>query len=330
MAKEIKFNLIIDGQAVRDIEGLKNSFNLDDILKYFKNGILERWLKVRNLDLYLNRLKTIDKTKNIVEIAKNILQVFEMKNIGDEVIYHIEFLKNRETDLDRISKTEIKTKSILENYHKRYKTLKENIDDSSNNLQYLKEAVNEIEREFYPLFKLEYTELLNRYLKDNILMMVAILMNRKLRKYILDNRDIRLKLSSIISIRDEMIKNVYSQYKSFRGLEPKLKDSVIIYKGDSSQKWINLETEDILILQSNAGTKLRDIYNSEKEISHIYAKGLIMQGLEFQSFKETHFVAYIPLKDIRGFVGEISIFRGETDGYWKDIEKPEIKQILEG
>ena len=50
MAKTIKFNLILDNYPVRNIEGMQEHFSIEDMLKYFKNGLLLRWLKVREYE----------------------------------------------------------------------------------------------------------------------------------------------------------------------------------------------------------------------------------------------------------------------------------------
>ena len=44
MAKKIKFNLICDGYSTRTIEDLQNHFSVEDMLKYYKNGLLAKWL----------------------------------------------------------------------------------------------------------------------------------------------------------------------------------------------------------------------------------------------------------------------------------------------
>ncbi|KOR27300.1 hypothetical protein TI05_19335 [Achromatium sp. WMS3] len=56
MAKTIKFNLIVDENPVRDIKGLQENFCIDDILAFYKNGLLQKWLKVRGFDDYLQRV----------------------------------------------------------------------------------------------------------------------------------------------------------------------------------------------------------------------------------------------------------------------------------
>lgn len=46
MAKTIKFNLICDEKPVRTIEDLQNSFSIEDVLNYYNNQLLHRWLRV--------------------------------------------------------------------------------------------------------------------------------------------------------------------------------------------------------------------------------------------------------------------------------------------
>ena len=47
MAKTVKFNLILDGFPVRNLEGLREHFSIEDMLEYYNNGLLVKWLDVR-------------------------------------------------------------------------------------------------------------------------------------------------------------------------------------------------------------------------------------------------------------------------------------------
>ena len=55
MAKTIKFNLICDNTPVRTIEDLQNNFSIEDVLDYYRNGLLCRWLKVRGYEEELKK-----------------------------------------------------------------------------------------------------------------------------------------------------------------------------------------------------------------------------------------------------------------------------------
>ena len=61
MTKTIKFNLVIDGNAVRTIEDLQNNFVLDDVIKYYHNGLLKKWLQVREYNIYIEKFITLKK-----------------------------------------------------------------------------------------------------------------------------------------------------------------------------------------------------------------------------------------------------------------------------
>ncbi len=319
MAKKIKFNLILDGKDVRDLDGLRKNFNLDDLLSYFQSELLHRWLDVRGFHKELNMVRTLSKDSDLLTIGKGLIEIFHNESSEDD-LYHLLFLQERRETLQRILQNAESHQDIIDEYHKRYELLKSEIFKNSNNFEYVKGAVREVEKSFLPLFRLEAKEFLGVVVKEYILVAMAILLNRNLRDFILKNRDISSKLSGVISLRDDMIKEIYNQFKSLKGVDNSIKAKIKNYRGDTSQQWIRLEDEDVLVLQSNAGTKLREPIESENEISHVYAKGTVLRGLEFQSFKESHFVKYISLKDIDGFIGAVSQFRGETDGYWKDIE----------
>ena len=43
MGKTIKFNPILDGNPARNLEGLQAHFFIEDMLMYYKNGLLLRW-----------------------------------------------------------------------------------------------------------------------------------------------------------------------------------------------------------------------------------------------------------------------------------------------
>lgn len=59
MTKAIKFNLILDGKPVRNLDELRDNFNIEDILTSYRNGSLKRWLETRGLEEELSKLKNI-------------------------------------------------------------------------------------------------------------------------------------------------------------------------------------------------------------------------------------------------------------------------------
>lgn len=86
MAKTIKFNLILDNYPVRNIEELQEHFSIEDMLKYFENGLLLRWLNVRGYDTQYDAVKNIDKSLNRKEIVMELVKIFEVVEMDDEDI----------------------------------------------------------------------------------------------------------------------------------------------------------------------------------------------------------------------------------------------------
>ena len=77
MAKTIKFNLICDQKPVRTIEDLQQNFSIEDVLAYYHNGLLERWLRVRGYVEQLEKVTAIVETKDI-DIIKKLIEIFEV------------------------------------------------------------------------------------------------------------------------------------------------------------------------------------------------------------------------------------------------------------
>jgi hypothetical protein len=333
MAKRVKFNLIIDDKAVRDLNGIKENFNIDDLIDYYYSGILERWLDVRGFEDELNRIRDI-KSNKLFDIVTKLADIFQVQNSNlEKAIYHIEYIREKREKLEQFRKDEFQISDIIDSYHNGYNRQKSIILENSSNRALIKESVSIIENEYLELFKLNYRAFFVDFFLNSPLTVLPILMNKKLRGFLLQDVDIHKEIKSIMDIRDNEIKKIYSQFKSLKGLNREYESIVKEFKTNTDHSWQTVETQEVLILQSNSGTKIREIglinKNSEEhELTHIYAKGVILKGFEFYSYKESHFVKYIRLSDINGFIGAIRCFRGETNGYWKDIESDEKSYLI--
>lgn len=75
MAKTVKFNLIMDNHPVRNIEGLQEHFSIEDMLKYYENGLLIRWLNVRGYYNYLEEVEKIDASEDKKIIITKLIKI---------------------------------------------------------------------------------------------------------------------------------------------------------------------------------------------------------------------------------------------------------------
>lgn len=86
MAKTIKFNLILDNYPVRNIEGMQEHFSIEDMLKYFDNGLLLRWLNVRGYEKEYEKVSAIDKNADKKTIITELVKIFEVVDLDDSEI----------------------------------------------------------------------------------------------------------------------------------------------------------------------------------------------------------------------------------------------------
>lgn len=129
MAKTIKFNLICDGNPIRRIEDLTDNFSIEDVLAYYENGLLKKWLKVRGYTEHLEKVEEI-LTENQLDIIKALIGIFEIEldeNKVKEDTYILEYKMKREHLIDEYKKNNYDIESIVDDYHQGYDELVQSI-----------------------------------------------------------------------------------------------------------------------------------------------------------------------------------------------------------
>lgn len=142
MAKTIKFNLILDNYPVRNIEGLQEHFSIEDMLKYFENGLLLRWLNVRGYEKQYAAVEAIDKSLNKKEIVMALVEIFEVVEMEaadiEKAIGILTYL-DEEKELNAIYKENaFSKKQIIDDYHSGYSALVVHMEENKDNMAILK------------------------------------------------------------------------------------------------------------------------------------------------------------------------------------------------
>ncbi|MEN3954119.1 hypothetical protein [Ligilactobacillus salivarius] len=192
MAKTIKFNLILDNHPVRNIEELQEHFSIEDMLKYFENGLLLRWLKVRGYEKEYIAVENIGKSLGNKDIIVSLLKIFKMNDIDiDDIEKEVSILEyqNEKRKLNEIYKENSFTKEqIIEDYHAGYNALILHIEKNKDNMAILKADAVQMEREYSRLFSLNYYELYFRLLNSAPKAIFAMLTRDIFRKCWLDEK----------------------------------------------------------------------------------------------------------------------------------------------
>ncbi|MBF0228233.1 MAG: hypothetical protein HQK63_01355 [Desulfamplus sp.] len=225
MTKPIKFNLILDGKPIRDITGLEENFNIDDLLEHYKSGVLQRWLKIRQHSDLLAKVEAITE-KDDLKIAESLVNIFGIslnkQEIGDAV-YPIIFRRTKENQLKEYEKNSLMEKAVINKYHEDYRSLCEGLKKSKTDYSFVKHSLKKMESEFFGLYEMNYSALFLDLIKESPLSVFGILAADKkqqsLRSLFLSNSQIKT------SIKDYVDKTlVFWVNEQVKNEEPKIDD----------------------------------------------------------------------------------------------------------
>ena len=82
----------MDENAVRNMDGLRENFSIEDLLKYYKNGLLLRWLEVREYQKEAEQVKNL-KAVDDKAIIRELAHIFKLEIEDREIDKSTEILK---------------------------------------------------------------------------------------------------------------------------------------------------------------------------------------------------------------------------------------------
>ena len=313
MAKTIKFNLILDNHPVRNIEELQEHFSIEDMLKYFENGLLLRWLKVRGYEKEYIAVENIDKSLDNKDIIVSLLKIFKMNDIDiDDIEKEVSILEyqNEKRKLNEIYKENSFTKEqIIEDYHTGYNSLILHMEKNKENMAILKADAVQMEREYSKLFSLNYYELYFRLLDSAPKAIFAMLTRDIFRKYWLDEESNSNKQTGPIKSNNENMTNMANMImKSLDRTKETILKNHLSENGGYVDQIMNSLSEDAYVDQenSNRNTKLD-------------AKIQIKSSIE----------SLLNSKSAEKILGDdLKIVRENTEEMWDPIEKSTVKVLI--
>lgn len=312
MAKTIKFNLICDEKPVRTIEDLQNNFSIEDVLAYYNNKLLHRWLSVRGYASELEKVSAISGS-DPMEIIKELIRIFDVVTDTEKVeesIYMLKYLDERKELCAIYERENYKAKSIIDDYEAGYRRLVDGILENPNDVAVIKANIAEMVSNYAWILKLNHRELFYTLIEnDSILAIMCLLMVEECRNYYLldndddndddsddDNDDDDDDDERRMEDRRRMYKELCDFYhEKFYLLERHLHSSY----GSTDNRWKNLEPKGKKYMIISMGLKLyvRSAENEEEAFSHddIKLHFPIVDGIDFKTpppMKGTRCVLY--------------------------------------
>lgn len=293
MAKTIKFNIIVDGKPVRDLEDLRNNFAIEDILEYYHNGLLKRWLNVRGYDELFAEVNKIAGSTSL-ELIDNLIRIFEIEHDPQKIkegVAILEFIEERKELLDVYEKRNFLAQSIIEDYHSGYDGIIFDIIQHKEDMPQIKAYIREIENRYFGLFQLNHLDMYYTLINHAPLAVFAIMMNEKLRKYFIKSDNCSASTIEIYEDITGLVANNRFQLKEYLGTELK------IFKGDTQAYWKDLEppSRKCLILGMANGNYVRSsgVFGEELTSKDVNGQYLILDGIDYKSNNSTHEFLYM-------------------------------------
>lgn len=227
MSKPINFNLVLNNTTITNVEDLQKNFSIDEMLWYFHNGLLKKWLAVRGLDNYLNSLNEI-KSYNNKDITFGLIKIFDINIPESKVNEELEIINNTERRilmLEEYKKINYNTKKIISDYHAGYYDLVNDIVKNSDDISKINALVKILDENYMECFKLNYRELYYTLIDKAPLAVFIIIENSKMRKYFVadegstkDVKEIYNNLKKIVSDRSVLQERLGSNFAEIDGL----------------------------------------------------------------------------------------------------------------
>lgn len=301
MAKTIKFNLICDDKPVRTIEDLQNNFSIEDVLAYYNNKLLHRWLKVRGYTEELEKVNTIFSEKPI-EIIKELIKIFEIvydEKKLNEGVYILEYLDERKELCDIYDKENYKIKTIIDDYEMGYRQLVEGILENPDDVAKIKANIAKMVTDYAWVLNLDHRNLFYVLKDKSMLAIMCLLMNEKSRDYYLPienkNEDGTVYTTSN-SDKEAMFKIICSMI-STNDFKTALGENLISFAGITDGYWKDLETKGkkYMIISMGYGDYVRSAGLSGGDLSStdVTDKFVIVDGIDYKSNSATRQLLYM-------------------------------------
>lgn len=301
MAKTIKFNLKCDNKPIRTLEDLRENFCIEDVISYYENGLLLRWLTVRGFEKEKSAVKAIPDNISRNDLATELVKIFEVENDEKEIqrdVYVLNYVDECEKALNKINTKSKDVLDVLSAYKSGYDKLVTDILDNPDNVSIIKAAVKELSDRYKWLISMDYRYLFWAIKDKSILAIMCMLMDDTFRQYYIPEAD------SEEGVEDESALN---QQTAQQPDAPKSWNILLEMTGSYSK------VREMIIANNSPTEEKRSGDESINDCESIYKE--IKKMCSAKDFIES-------LGD------NVKVFNGVTDSYWKDLEPKEKKCMI--
>ena len=158
----IKFDLIMDGCPVRNLDDVRCHFSMEDILKCYYNGFLARWLLVKGYMEELEAVESIDLRASDGEVLKELIRIFRIdaeEGAVDTAVGVLAYLYEERELYNEYHKDVLLRKRVIEDYLQGYERLMSNMADHKDQEALLRADIVELKRSYMGICRLAQPEI---------------------------------------------------------------------------------------------------------------------------------------------------------------------------
>lgn len=284
MLKTIKFNLMINDRPVRSLPELQEHFHVQDIVKYHRSGLLQKWLQVRGYEEEAQKVAAVgldDELKAAEELVR-ILCVGAKRETIQFAVEVLRFEQQRKQELRQIKEAVFQEQLVIHQYHQGYGALLDRMLAQPDDVGSTKASIIQIFETYASLFALDYRRFYYKFIANAPLVVLCTLMHASLRKVLLGDREINVALQS-----------VYKNRTILNQVESHLK----VFAGQTNSYWKDLEpsSKKCLIVSIKQGNCVRNQGNVGMELNADQANGqyLLLDGIDYKSHSDTDQLIYM-------------------------------------
>ncbi len=301
MAKTIKFNLMCGEKEVRTIEDLQDHFSVEDMLNYYENGLLAKWLEVRGFSRELEYVRMI-RDRDPLRIVEELIQIFgieEDEAVIKEAVSDLKLKRNRESIVSSYTKGGHEASIVLENYHKKYTHLISGLVASKDDVSVIKSHIRELVTNYHEIFKLIYRDLFYMmYDKNCWLGIMFLLANEKTRDFYIPTADELLQATSSHKYKDKKdMFNLICNWLNTEGFSKAIGDHLKTAATYTNGEWKNIEArgKNYMIIRMQTSEHIRAAGNTSEDLEYydIANKFIILNGIDYKSTKAADVLYYM-------------------------------------
>lgn len=297
MAKTIKFNLICDNHPVRTIEDLQENFSVEDILEYYHNGLLLRWLNVRGYNVEYEKVSKIKEKYNLPEsdqrnadldIIKELIEIFCVETDSkmiEENIYIIQFLKEREKVYKIYKENHFEVNKIIEDYQSGYEKIVNEIINNPTNEAKIKACIAEMVKNYHWIMDLVHKDLFWQLRKKSVLAIACLLMNEECRDYYLPAPKENMCATENSIEKNNIFEEIRSMFANPE-TRAELRNYTKQFLGATNGYWKDVELKGkkymVISMDKDAAIRSGDNQDESLTFAQINDKFIILDGIDYK------------------------------------------------